>query len=585
MFRIPSVAVIAGAVSILLGIPVVSLAQNIGGYGDYTAWEDWPRVRLGVQAGLASSYDRDTYNNDYSWYEDPPGFRTENEIVTARTITGPGIIYRFWMPHMTAKDNFMVHMYFDGEPTPRIDSDSIEILSGSFNYFTAPLVTTAAGGQVCYEPIHFQTSLRIETENKEHISYAARHYYQYSYLTFPPGTNVASYTGSLTPEQQAARAAVVTLFDNAGQHPAGSSPTAIRLTTPATSIPAGACLTLADLSGPGLIRQLSVRMDAASDDQLHGLKLRVHYDDDTEPAIDVNVAHFFGAGDLRALYASLPIGTDSPDGFYCYWPMPFRRSMLIELCNTTAAPIDVDSGVVEYENQAVAPDSGYLRAHANTSFRVAGEPYHPILLASGCGHYVGNLLYLEQADPSRRMLEGDEVITVDGTHTLNGTGLEDAYNGGFYYNWVGIQYDEPEGAMPQSAIRPLHGIIYVDLDQTTATNRADQYRWQIADRVPFRESIDVKIEKHYAVTGGEFTSVAFWYQFPPVPADFDNDGDVDDDDDDAFEACASGPDIPLTSGCEGKDFDGDNDTDQSDFGIVQRCISGEDNPADPNCAN
>ena len=72
---------------------------------------------------------------------------------------------------------------------------------------------------------------------------------------------------------------------------------------------------------------------------------------------------------------------------------------------------------------------------------------------------------------------------------------------------------------------------------------------------------------------------------PPIPADFDYDGDVDQGDVTVFEACASGPDVPLEPGCEDKDFDSDNDIDQSDFGIVQRCISGENNPGDPNCAD
>jgi hypothetical protein len=69
-----------------------------------------------------------------------------------------------------------------------------------------------------------------------------------------------------------------------------------------------------------------------------------------------------------------------------------------------------------------------------------------------------------------------------------------------------------------------------------------------------------------------------------IPGDFDNDGDVDLNDFDIFQACASGPAIPLNPGCEDKDFDSDNDVDQSDFGIFQRCISGESNPANPNCA-
>lgn len=69
-----------------------------------------------------------------------------------------------------------------------------------------------------------------------------------------------------------------------------------------------------------------------------------------------------------------------------------------------------------------------------------------------------------------------------------------------------------------------------------------------------------------------------------VAADFDGDCDVDHDDYLAFEACGSGPAIPLTGGCEPKDLDHDNDVDASDFGLFQRCYSGANNPAAPNCS-
>lgn len=71
----------------------------------------------------------------------------------------------------------------------------------------------------------------------------------------------------------------------------------------------------------------------------------------------------------------------------------------------------------------------------------------------------------------------------------------------------------------------------------------------------------------------------------PVPGDFDGDLDVDRDDLDAFESCASGPAIPLTTGCENKNFDGDNDVDQCDFAVIQRCYSGENVFGDPTCAD
>lgn len=70
-----------------------------------------------------------------------------------------------------------------------------------------------------------------------------------------------------------------------------------------------------------------------------------------------------------------------------------------------------------------------------------------------------------------------------------------------------------------------------------------------------------------------------------VPPDFDQDGDVDGDDMDLFEACASGPGVPLTPGCEDKDLDIDGDADQSDFAVFQRCLTAPDVPADPACVS
>ncbi|MHC4443703.1 MAG: hypothetical protein ACYTF1_01240 [Planctomycetota bacterium] len=70
----------------------------------------------------------------------------------------------------------------------------------------------------------------------------------------------------------------------------------------------------------------------------------------------------------------------------------------------------------------------------------------------------------------------------------------------------------------------------------------------------------------------------------PQPGDYNGDGDVDYGDYELFEACASGPAIPLDPGCEDKDFDSDNDVDQSDFGIFQRCFGGPDILGDLSCA-
>ena len=544
--------------------PAVCACEAADGYSAYTSWEDWARLRVGADAGLASSYDREGGNDDFSHYEEPNGIRTDNEIVTAKTISGPGIIYRFWMPHLTAKCNFIVRMYFDGD-----------LLGGTFGHFSSPLVTTCAGGQVCYEPIPFRASARIETENKALPNYPSwesnRHYYQYSYMELSAETVLESYTETLTPQQQIDRASVVSLFENTGEHPADTSSTAIDIDIPNTVIESNSGIDLADLNGPGIIRRLNIAMAGADDADLDGLRLRVYYDGDDEAAIDVRVGNFFGAGRGRALYKSIPLGTDSDEGFYCYWPMPFRTSVRVRLYNTTDVNIPIDSAAVQYEPGGNLEKMCYLHAVENSSTRQAEQIYHPILAATGCGHYVGELLYIEQEKYSFNMLEGDEVITVDGNDVLYGTGLEDAYNGGYYYNWVGVQEDEPEGPFPESAIRPLHGVLYVNRQEGVQYARADQYRWRIADCVPFSQSIEVNIENRYAAEGSEWTSVAFWYQYPCCKADFDGDCDVDFGDFAEFASCWLDTDCVGPDWCGGADFDHSSRVDMNDLAVLLGC--------------
>jgi len=573
-----SVAIISlVAISAWLFCPQSYSAQVAPGYGSYTVWEDWACLHIGLEAGLASSYDRDGGNKDYSHYESPEGLITEEIPATVQTIDGPGIIYRFWMPHLTANRNFPIRMYFDDESTPRLNTDSVALFGGSFgdpNYFSAPLVTTCAGGLVCYEPIPFAQSVRIETENKTLPSTwsSDRHYYQYSYVTFPATTAIESYTSQLTPEKQQARSSVVSQFENVGNHPAGDNPAADIVSTPGCSVPAGDCLALADLDGPGLVRSLNIQKNDANDLELDGLRLQVFYDQNSIPAIDVSVANFFGAGKDRPAYKSLVIGTDSSDGFYCYWPMPFHRSVLVQLCNTTDVPIAIDSAKVVYENKAIDKCRCYLYATENTSVWQAGQIYHTILSVTGRGHYVGDLLYVEQDDYSFQMLEGDDVITVDGTKTLYGTGLEDTYNGGYYYNWVGVQHDEPEGDFPQSAIRPLHGILYVHREQGVEYARADQYRWRIADSIPFTRSIDVKVESRYSRDGCRWSSVGFWYQLPDILEDFDDDDDVDGDDLAGFVSQWLDTE---SSPCYSAELTGDNEINLADFAVfVEKWLTG-----------
>ncbi len=522
--RHASVFLIVAAFSGAVALSAARARAEVTGYERFSDWIGWARLDAGVRAGLASSYDRTGGNADYCWYESPLGLQYAPGICTVRTLTGPGVIQRFWMPHFTANHHFIVRMYFDGEVTPRIDTTSNALLGGAFGYFAAPFVDTFAGGQYSMEPIPFAQSVRIETDNQVLPDQTlVRHYYQYGFSTYPAGTPISTFSGVLSPVAQSERVAAAAILNAAGQHPDPGLGSDV-LTGP-QSIAAGQSLVLAELVGPGVVRRVCTWMPAATDDDLSALRLVIRYDG-ADVAIDVSVGEFFGAGRGRAAYRSLPIGTIGPDGYYSFWPMPFRRSVRIELRNDGGSDVPVAAARVEWQPIAWSHDLCYLRAEARTTVRGPDDEYHTLLNAAGRGHYVGNLLYVAQDFGGLTMLEGDDLVLVDG-EPLSGTGAEDAYNGGYFYNWTKVQYDEPEGPSPRSATRPLCGALFVHRDGALGHGRADQYRWYIADRIGFSSAIDVKIECSYGQVGSIWRSVVFWYQQPAIAADVNDDGVVD----------------------------------------------------------
>lgn len=513
---------------IILVLLTARFSLALTGYESLANWNDLPRCKAGVTAGLASSYDRAGGNADYNQYLSPVGLQTTDCSTVVTDLAGPGLITRFWMPHATANAAYSLRVIIDG--LVRIDANSNALLDGHVAYMADPLVQTLLGGQVSYEPIAFQQSLRIESNN---FSGGARHYYQWNYYKLPAGAVILPYDGSLTPEQLQARQVVTTMIGNAGSNPAGSAGNAICLSTLATAVPARGSISLANLKGFGTIRQLSLKMPAgATDAQLDGLVLRATFDDLACYAIDVPVSHFFGAGHGRVAYRSLPLGTDSPDGYYCYWPMPFRQSAVVELFNNTDSAISIDSAMVEYQPVEPPPDAGYLHAVYAQEVTLAGQAYHLLLEERGRGNYIGNLLYVEKPGDSRAILEGDDVITIEPDTVrqtvLNGTGMEDAYNGGYFYNHVAEQTNDGDVADPRYGIGPYHGLLYMDffnLPGFTRT-RVDQYRWMIGDSVPFTDGINVKIENYGNSAGVLFGSTAFCYMLPALTGDINRDGFV-----------------------------------------------------------
>ena len=218
------------------------------------------------------------------------------------------------------------------------------------------------------------------------------------------------------------------------------------------------------------------------------------------------VREFFGIGRGRIPYKAISLGTDHPDGYYCYLPMPFREGVRIELNNNSAESVDVTLAEVEYEPQNVEKKYGYLHAqYRSEHFDAADDHMYEVLrVPEGKGHYLGCILTVTPETTDLNYLEGNDRIQVDGgtKETLYGTGLEDVFNGGYYYT------------SPYSG--PFSGLLKKDSGVTS------QYRHRIIDMIPFEQSILVEYQgvdidywgDQYA---RDYESTAYWYQKEPGP--------------------------------------------------------------------
>jgi hypothetical protein len=242
--------------------------------------------------------------------------------------------------------------------------------------------------------------------------------------------------------------------------------------------------------------------------------LRMYWDGEDTPSVEVPVGDFFGVGfGEQRDYVSLPL-SETSGGYNCYWPMPFHRSARWTLTNLS------DTTGLVWWNIDFTAERGLPKAtpHFHAQWRrenptTAGQSY-TILDAHGTGHFAGTALFLHGLGPGVPpygplvFLEGDEQITVDGAATpLVGTGTEDYFDGGFYFDHGPIA-------------APYAGAVIRD----EAGARVSAYRWHIEDAIPFAKSIHVAIE-HGPVNDvpTDYSSVAYFYQtephapFPPLP--------------------------------------------------------------------
>jgi hypothetical protein len=296
---------------------------------------------------------------------------------------------------------------------------------------------------------------------------------------------------------------------------------------------------LLDVNGPGCITHIWMTSASKEAHYLRKLVLRMWWDEEEAPSVEVPLGDFFGLGHAQTRnFASLPLAMapQGGRGFTCYFPMPFASHARVAVesqCTQEPARLYY---YVDYETYArLAPDLGRFHAQwrrQNPTDGISpdgmdfvdyqfggtnpsGEGNYVILEAEGRGHYVGCHLDIENLTETRGRNwygEGDDMIFVDGEPfppSLHGTGTEDYFNTA----WC-----------PQEAYSsPYFGITMPG--GPNWSGKISLYRYHVEDPIHFRTSIRVTIEHGHANRrADDYASTAYWYQaephktFPPLSA-------------------------------------------------------------------
>lgn len=442
-------------------------------------------------SAMISTYDRTGGNQD--WWEIPPPF-DGRELYEAARLEGPGCLKRLWMTNVPAREWLF---YFDGEDAPRLRLPQGQLFGARREF--QPLCGNVSGGAYVYLPFPYARSLRIVLRIPERNPPQERPYFHIQYERYPEGTPVESWS----PAAEAAASNLVARCTAAWQRSGEEAAEELaRMAWTRRDLPPGESAVLLDARGGGTVRALAVRPAGGLQDALRRaillrtLVLEASWDGAGQPSIQVPLGDFFCNGLQPREFAAMAMANVG-GAHLCRLPMPFRRGARLLLRNDAPFAAALETAVEL--DKAPPGDALYLHASFAQSLS-SGRPLQ-ILRTRGQGKYVGCYLVALGMDGSWNILEGDESFYRDGRTEPehHGTGLEDYFNGGWYY--FGLFE------------RPLHGLL------EKAAMRTAQYRFHLSDPVTFTRDLRMQIEFGAGNQAGGYLSVAaYWYQEKPGPA-------------------------------------------------------------------
>ncbi len=276
-------------------------------------------------------------------------------------------------------------------------------------------------------------------------------------------------------------------------------------------VPPGAVQTLMDVKGPGVIRHIWITIPDRGPEMLRNIILRMYWDHEPQPSVEVPLGDFFGVAHGRAVplvsaWTTLTLGR----GFNCFFPMPFETRARITFENDTGRPIQMFFFQIDYELvPSLPPNTGRFHAQfRRQNPTVLKEDYVIVDHVRGPGMYVGTVIGVRSLEPGW-WGEGEIKMYMDGdtTHpTICGTGTEDY----FCAAWGMDLYQTP-----------YHGCTQNGSDEFCQNELVSLYRWHVLDPIRFRKSLKVTMQQigwgygRMFERSDDWCSTAFWYQLEP----------------------------------------------------------------------
>jgi hypothetical protein len=418
---------------------------------------------------------------------------------------GPGVVSRSLFAVGTANplsgadvtfEEERVRIYVDDLMVPVYDGKLADWRSATAPPFVPPLTTWTSGALVSYLPISYQSKVRILLDN---LSVTSAYYHRIELLSGAPPSNFTP--RGLTGDD------IARTLEGHRQQARGTDGKRTWVNQDFDAAP-GASVDLLDATGPGTFDVLHLTLNTADVADLRDAVLRLRWDDQPEPAIDLPLADLFGAHQVLASFDTLPMTVrveGSQTDLMLSVPMPFASRAGVTLVNRGAKPLQLRAEIVGSPSLPVG-DWGYLRAswrEQTDSFTPGGR--YVVADVAGRGKYIGTMMYLQgREDPEGAIpspfnfLEGDDHTVVDGVLS-KGTGTEDVFDGGWYF--IDGRYDRPFSALIAKNSDDVNGAV-------------SMLRWNVlANAIPFQSSFVLNFEygANRPETAAKYASVAFYY--------------------------------------------------------------------------